>query len=249
MMSRLRRYLVHAFALRRRACRPAQQRVLPQWSQWNQEPGDAPSDLVHWTDFVCVTCATCRAQLEYVARDGHCPICGFAVMQSLAVASRVPRLVATSIFAMGGLGVMAMLYALLVTPSAFGGVSDPAADASLGVPVSFFVGCVVGMCSSLMVVPLLERRDLRYALPLVYGGAAIVTIAYMATSRSLYYPLDSAVPAFLSVCGLSVLAAFICPPFRVPRAGLCEGCGYDLTGNTSGVCPECGAAFEGGMKS
>jgi hypothetical protein len=24
------------------------------------------------------------------------------------------------------------------------------------------------------------------------------------------------------------------------RAGLCVSCGYDLTGNTSGVCPECG---------
>ena len=24
------------------------------------------------------------------------------------------------------------------------------------------------------------------------------------------------------------------------RAGLCERCGYDLTGNVSGVCPECG---------
>ena len=24
------------------------------------------------------------------------------------------------------------------------------------------------------------------------------------------------------------------------RLGLCYGCGYDLTGNVSGVCPECG---------
>ena len=23
-------------------------------------------------------------------------------------------------------------------------------------------------------------------------------------------------------------------------AAICEGCGYDLTGNVSGVCPECG---------
>ena len=27
------------------------------------------------------------------------------------------------------------------------------------------------------------------------------------------------------------------------RSGLCQSCGYDLTGNTSGVCPECGAAI------
>ena len=25
-----------------------------------------------------------------------------------------------------------------------------------------------------------------------------------------------------------------------PRPGRCAGCGYDLTGNTSGRCPECG---------
>ena len=28
------------------------------------------------------------------------------------------------------------------------------------------------------------------------------------------------------------------------RRGLCHECGYDLSGNTSGVCPECGAAVE-----
>ena len=28
---------------------------------------------------------------------------------------------------------------------------------------------------------------------------------------------------------------------RYPR-GHCQGCGYDLTGNVSGVCPECGRA-------
>ena len=27
---------------------------------------------------------------------------------------------------------------------------------------------------------------------------------------------------------------------RVKRLGVCESCGYDLTGNTSGRCPECG---------
>jgi predicted amidophosphoribosyltransferase len=26
-----------------------------------------------------------------------------------------------------------------------------------------------------------------------------------------------------------------------PHDGHCSGCGYNLTGNTSGVCPECGA--------
>ena len=29
---------------------------------------------------------------------------------------------------------------------------------------------------------------------------------------------------------------------RAPRPGHCRNCGYDLTGNLSGICPECGAA-------
>jgi predicted Zn-ribbon and HTH transcriptional regulator len=30
---------------------------------------------------------------------------------------------------------------------------------------------------------------------------------------------------------------------RLPKPGQCRGCRYDLTGNTSGICPECGSAF------
>ena len=42
--------------------------------------------------------------------------------------------------------------------------------------------------------------------------------------------------------------AFIRGPMRRRnrrrRHGLCLKCGYDLTGNTSGVCPECGTAID-----
>ena len=31
---------------------------------------------------------------------------------------------------------------------------------------------------------------------------------------------------------------------RRRRLGLCMCCGYDLTGNVSGVCPECGTGIE-----
>ena len=30
---------------------------------------------------------------------------------------------------------------------------------------------------------------------------------------------------------------------RLARAGRCQTCGYNLTGNTSGICPECGTAI------
>jgi len=53
--------------------------------------------------------------------------------------------------------------------------------------------------------------------------------------------LDTA--AFSAVYVL--LAALFLAPFRIRRflrlrRGLCPACGYDLAGNTSGVCPECG---------
>lgn len=37
--------------------------------------------------------------------------------------------------------------------------------------------------------------------------------------------------------------------WRRRRRGLCINCGYDLTGNVSGVCPECGSSASGGTCS
>ena len=44
------------------------------------------------------------------------------------------------------------------------------------------------------------------------------------------------------LAGLAIVVVFL---WRLPlsnreRPPVCEKCGYDLTGNTSGVCPECG---------
>ena len=38
----------------------------------------------------------------------------------------------------------------------------------------------------------------------------------------------------------AVVAILIATTGRKPRPGHCQACGYDLTGNTSGRCPECG---------
>ena len=35
---------------------------------------------------------------------------------------------------------------------------------------------------------------------------------------------------------------------RRMRTGLCQSCGYNLTGNTSGVCPECGTPLPNGSE-
>jgi hypothetical protein len=40
----------------------------------------------------------------------------------------------------------------------------------------------------------------------------------------------------------AVLPAYRWLPSRKPQRGHCPTCSYNLTGNTSGVCPECGTA-------
>jgi hypothetical protein len=43
------------------------------------------------------------------------------------------------------------------------------------------------------------------------------------------------------VCGLRLKLARHDARHRAASRGLCAGCGYNLTLNVSGVCPECGA--------
>ena len=67
------------------------------------------------------------------------------------------------------------------------------------------------------------------------------------------YVFDRPVPYGLAVaasaavpglwCGLTVFGYRRLRHRR--RRGLCERCGYDLTGNVSGTCPECGTAAAG----
>lgn len=46
--------------------------------------------------------------------------------------------------------------------------------------------------------------------------------------------------AFFVLPPLLILATLIIRGWPTRAPGLCVSCGYDLTGNTSGVCPECG---------
>ena len=65
----------------------------------------------------------------------------------------------------------------------------------------------------------------------------------------------SASTAFVVAAGIAILeASAVAVFFRRPwrrrpsRRGVCARCGYDLTGNTSGTCPECGEPLYKGAK-
>ena len=50
----------------------------------------------------------------------------------------------------------------------------------------------------------------------------------------------AALPFWLVVVALSILTTILWWRDHCPPKGHCQTCGYDLTGNVSGQCPECG---------
>ena len=47
-------------------------------------------------------------------------------------------------------------------------------------------------------------------------------------------------PLWMPLVALAIPTAILWYRDRQPKPGHCQQCGYDLTGNESGVCPECG---------
>jgi hypothetical protein len=77
------------------------------------------------------------------------------------------------------------------------------------------------------------------------GIALAADDSFQTTGQLLYIGLAWPIPA----CLFAVPTALLIVPFwrlrrlRLRRAaGLCPACAYDLRGNVSGVCPECGTA-------
>lgn len=52
------------------------------------------------------------------------------------------------------------------------------------------------------------------------------------------------IPVWLLVVAVGFPTAVLWWRDRRPKAGFCKVCEYDLTGNVSGTCPECGTAVE-----
>lgn len=230
------RFIKHAFSIPRQSFRPVQDEPLVQWSQWDE----LGKTRKHTGSPLRVRCAYCQAMIDNVDRDAICPKCRLPVELSLSFGRPRLKMYRIAVLGMGVLGLFAVVVALMRV-GGFGsvfGVFDP-----LLLPLCFGIGCVVGLGSAPVVSVMLERADFRCALPLVYGGSAIVVAFYLTNTYSFCFPIDSALPALLSVCGLSVVASYTCPSIRAPHPDHCAKCDYDLFGSSGTVCPECGTAI------
>ena len=87
----------------------------------------------------------------------------------------------------------------------------------------------------------LTKRRLVFA---SIAAVMIILVGAILGSVRLFSPeLGQMLAVFvIPLTALLLIVIFLwCLPFANPaQRGICGKCGYDLTGNTSGVCPECG---------
>lgn len=95
----------------------------------------------------------------------------------------------------------------------------------------------------LRVLVALGAAALYLALAYAVGWAIDRSVGTSAASRALGGPSSGILTFGILLCGAPLVAA-IAPGLLLgpvsPPASACRGCGYDLTGNVSRVCPECG---------
>jgi hypothetical protein len=89
------------------------------------------------------------------------------------------------------------------------------------------------------------RRWRRQVAQVMLACVLVVGVGWAAEPRRdfSFAALLKPVPAVLGLGTLASLCALLPPVRRASTdAPRCDACGYDLTGNVSGVCPECGRA-------
>ncbi len=84
----------------------------------------------------------------------------------------------------------------------------------------------------------LRNPSTHETISLMPGGAITIPGWHKIGSITLYV-----IPHWLlNVVAVSIFVVLF-RKTRTPRAGCCQQCGYDLTGNVSGRCPECDTAI------
>lgn len=105
-------------------------------------------------------------------------------------------------------------------------------------PIGCFPGAVLGLFSSAILVVTLGRKRLDVALPIVISVTVLAALASTTLGS-----LGAVILLSVAGCWLTCLVASLVLEDVVLQYpdGHCQTCGYDLTENESGVCPECGA--------
>ncbi len=103
------------------------------------------------------------------------------------------------------------------------------------IALSTIFGFVAGIVSILYVVPLLTWTNIRWSVPLAYGGSIVAGAFLGLSNRSSY--------AFPALCGLHValcIASAIVLRKTERGAMECPHCRYLIKGLRAPRCPECG---------
>ena len=128
----------------------------------------------------------------------------------------------------------------------------------LYLPTGYFIeqlgGWCLGICVVLLVVspPIIRARLLR----VLRVGAHVLCMAWLCAVTSGFLTIGlwglGKWYLVLSLLGGTLIAVGAMVGVRRLHphpAGCCEKCGYNLMGNVSGICPECGTATEAGSSS
>lgn len=105
-----------------------------------------------------------------------------------------------------------------------------------------FAGAMVSaVCSSVCSIPvcylLRQKNEQDFAAPLVYFPLLVITGCLIAK-----FPIGAFIGAHPTLLATAVILHFRLPDYFEGK-NVCHACGYDLRGNVSGRCPECGTAI------
>jgi len=108
----------------------------------------------------------------------------------------------------------------------------------LGLILSFGLGAIIGLLATLVAIPLLKNRELKYARPpILWLTGPIVVVASMVFQEANGSTIGVSVVAYLG----AILMTWKVLPRVYHVSGRCFRCGYDIRASLQfGRCPECG---------